>query len=177
MELNPDKTARLLHGEVLIDLEWLPDGIIGASGSVFIKAGSPVIWQMLTDYDRLSETMPKVVSSKLVDEQGPVKIIDQSGKSGIFIFETIVHFRLKVDEEYPKHLHFTQIGGDFKIYEGDWFLETVEGDGDSGTILTYNAKIKPNFFAPQFLVSFVQSQDLPTILKGIRAFCQSGPQR
>ncbi|HWR00827.1 MAG TPA: SRPBCC family protein [Chlorobaculum sp.] len=177
MELNPDKTARLLQGEVLIELDWLPDGVIGASGNVFIKAGLPVVWQMLTDYDRLSQTMPKVVSSKLVEQQGPVKIIDQSGRSGIFIFETTVHFRLKVNEKYPKHLHFTQIGGDFKIYEGNWFLEAVDDQSRCGTILTYEAKIKPDFFAPQFLVSFVQSQDLPTILKGIRAFCQSGSQR
>ncbi|NTW51527.1 MAG: cyclase [Chlorobiaceae bacterium] len=176
MEMNPDKIARLLHGEVLIDLQWLADNVVSASGSVFIKAGMSVVWQMLTDYDRLAETMPKVVSSRLVEDQGSSKIIDQSGKSGIFFFETIVHFRLKVEEEYPKHLHFCQVGGDFKVYEGEWFLDTLESDKGNGTLLTYEAKIKPGFFAPQFLVSFVQSQDLPTILKGIRTFCESGAQ-
>jgi hypothetical protein len=177
MELNPDKKARLLHGEVLINLDWLADNVIGASGSIIIRADLPVVWKMLTDYDLLHETMPKVVSSKLIEEHGSIKIIDQSGKSGIFIFEKIVHFRLKVEEEYPKHLRFEQIGGDFRIYEGDWFLEAVEVDNGTGTLLTYNAKIKPDFFAPQFLVSFVQSQDLPTILKGIRNHCESQTQR
>jgi hypothetical protein len=176
MELDPHKKARILHGEVLINLDWLADNVIGASGSVFIRTAPPVVWQMLTDYNQLRETMPKVVSSTLVEENGSSKIIDQSGKSGIFIFEKIVNFRLKVDEEYPKHLHFTQIGGDFRIYEGDWYLEAVNGQNEPGTLLTYEAKIKPDFFAPQFLVSFVQSQDLPTILKGIRTFCESKSQ-
>jgi hypothetical protein len=176
MELDLHKKARILNGEVLINLDWLADNVIGASGSVFIKAAPPVVWQMLTDYNQLQKTMPKVVSSTLVGNHGSSKIIDQSGKSGIFIFEKIVHFRLKVEEEFPSHLHFTQIGGDFRIYEGDWFLEAVNGQNEPGTILIYEAKIKPDFFAPQFLVSFVQSQDLPMILKGIRTFCESRAQ-
>ncbi|NTU59071.1 MAG: cyclase [Chlorobiaceae bacterium] len=177
MELTPDKKARLLHREILIDLDWLPDSAIGAKGCVFVKAEPAIVWNMLTDYDNLSKTMPKVASSKLVEADDSTKIIDQSGKSGILFFETIVHFRLKVEEEYPKHLHFVQIGGDFKIYEGNWVLEEVADGNDAGTILTYEAKIKPNFFAPQFLVSFVQSQDLPTILKGIRSYCESDARR
>ena len=173
MERHPDQTASLLRGEVLIDLAWLPDSVIGAKGVVFINAAPDVVWHMLTDYDHLQETMPKVTASCLVEENGHGKIIEQTGKSGIFIFEKSVRFTLKVDEQYPKHLHFEQIGGDFRVYEGDWFLDAVEGKEGSGTLLTYEAKIKPAFFAPPFLVSFVQSQDLPTILKGIRKFCES----
>jgi carbon monoxide dehydrogenase subunit G len=172
MERHPEETARLLRGEVLIDLAWLPDGVIGAKGDVFINAAPDIVWQMLTDYNNLQETMPKVTASCLVEENGHGKIIEQSGKSGIFIFEKSVRFTLKVVEEYPKHLHFEQTGGDFRVYEGDWFLEAAKGELGVGTLLTYEAKVKPAFFAPPFLVSFVQSQDLPTILKGIRKFCE-----
>lgn len=173
MAISPEKMARLMQGEVLIDLEWLPDGVIGANGNVFIEAEPAIVWQMLTDYDHLSETMPKVVASKLVEQNHHVKIIDQTGKSGIFIFEKTVHFTLKVTEVYPEHLWFSQIGGDFQIYEGEWRLEAADGKNGPGTLLTYQAEIKPDFFAPQFLVSFVQSQDLPTILKAIRSYCEA----
>lgn len=173
MARTPEQTARLLQGEILIDLDWLPDGVIGANGSVFIEADPSVVWGMLTDYNHLHETMPKVVASTLVEENNQTKIIEQSGKSGIFIFEKTVHFTLKVKEVYPEHLYFSQISGDFEVYEGEWRLEAVDGPSAPGTLLTYQAEIKPAFFAPQFLVSFVQSQDMPTILKEVRHFCQS----
>jgi carbon monoxide dehydrogenase subunit G len=172
MELETDKTARLLRGELLVDIDWLATDVIGARGRVFVKAPPEVVWGMLTDYGHLHETMPKVTSSALVEEHGPCKIIEQTGKSGIFIFERSVQFRLKVDEEFPKRLHFEQVSGDFKVYEGNWFLNAVTSEQGAGTVVTYEAKMKPNFFAPPILVSFVQSQDLPAILRSIRAYCE-----
>ena len=173
MARTPEQLAKLLQREILIDLEWLPDGVIGASGRVFIEADPSIVWQMLSDYNRLHETMPKVVASKLVEANNHTKVIDQSGKSGIFIFERTVHFTLKVEEVYPEHLYFSQINGDFEVYEGEWQLEAVDGNNGPGTLLTYQAEVKPSFFAPQFVVSFVQSQDLPTILKEVRRYCES----
>ncbi|NTU52384.1 MAG: cyclase [Chlorobiaceae bacterium] len=173
MALSPEKRARILQGEILIDLDWLPDGVIGANGSVFIEADPSIVWQMLTDYNHLNETMPKIASSRLLEENNQSKIIAQSGKSGIFIFEKSVHFTLKVVEVFPEHLYFSQVGGDFQVYEGEWRLEAADGKNETGTLLTYQAEIKPEFFAPQFLVSYVQSQDLPTILKAIRRYCES----
>jgi hypothetical protein len=173
MTLSPEKRARVMQGEILIDLDWLPDGVIGANGCVLIEAEPPVVWRMLTDYDHLHETMPKVVSSRLLESNNHTRIIAQSGKSGIFIFEKTVNFTLKVEEVFPEHLWFSQIGGDFQVYEGEWQLEAVDGKNGHATLLTYKAEIKPDFFAPQFLVSFVQSQDLPTILKAIRSYCEA----
>jgi ribosome-associated toxin RatA of RatAB toxin-antitoxin module len=173
MARTPEQIAKIMEGEILIDLDWLPDGVIGANGSVFIEAEPSIVWQMLTDYDHLNETMPKVVSSRLLESNNHTRIIAQTGKSGIFIFEKAVNFTLKVEEVFPEHLWFSQIGGDFKVYEGEWRLEAVNGKNGHATLLTYEAEIKPDFFAPQFVVSFVQSQDLPTILKAIRSYCEA----
>ncbi|NTU69135.1 MAG: cyclase [Chlorobiaceae bacterium] len=172
MALAPEKIARLLQGELLLDIDWLARDVIVAGGSIFVKAPAEVVWGMLTDYGHLHETMPKVVSSALIEDRGPVKIIEQTGKSGLLFFERNVHLKLKVDEECPKRLHFEQVEGDFKVYEGDWFFEPVEGPQGTGTIVTYQARVKPDFFAPPLLVSFVQSQDLPAILRSIRAYCE-----
>jgi len=176
MELTPDITARLLRGEILVDIDWLSADVITASGSVFVKAPPEVVWGMLTDYAHLHQTMPKVTSSALVEAHGPCKIIEQTGKSGIFIFERSIHFRLKVDEEFPTRLHFSQLDGDFRVYEGDWVLKASENGQVSGTFLTYAARMKPDFFAPPLLVSFVQSQDLPAILRSVRTYCESRAQ-
>ncbi|NTU93851.1 MAG: cyclase [Chlorobiaceae bacterium] len=172
MNLTPDKAEQLLKGEILLDIDWLASDAIGASGCVFVKAPKEIVWGMLTDYGNLHHTMPKVTSSRLLEADGPVKIIEQTGKSGIFIFERSVRFRLRVEEEFPTHLRFRQLEGDFKVYEGNWLLEPASGMDGPGTIVTYEAKMKPDFFAPPILVSFVQSQDLPAILRSIRTYCE-----
>ena len=159
-----DKTAkqRLQHGEILINLTHLPDDVVGVSSIIHINATPAKIWETLTNYNNLSRYLPKVVASKLIERKGNEVILDQTGKTGIFIFEKNVHFRLKITEEYPNKISFEQIEGDFDLYRGAWLLETSHTM--QGTVLSYNAEIKPHFFAPPILVSFVQRQDLPGIL-------------
>lgn len=154
---------RLLQGEILINLAFLADDVTGVSGKVFIAAPPEAVWATLTDYGNLHRTLPKVVASKLVGLDGSDIILDQTGKTGIFFFEKTVNFRLRVRETYLKRIDFEQESGDFRVYRGSWILHHYPGE--NGTLLTYEAELKPDFFAPPILVSFVQRQDLPGILK------------
>ncbi len=169
--MNETVLRRLLEGEAVISLAFLPDDVIGVSGQIFINATPENVWRALTDYDNLSKNLPKVVSSRVVERHGNEIILDQTGKTGIFIFERIVHFRLKLCEEYLKRIIFEQVEGDLSIYRGSWVLETPPEV--SGTVLSYVAEIKPDFFAPPLLVSFVQRQDLPQILKAHKQRAES----
>ena len=154
---------RLLQGEVLIDLRFLPDDVIGVRGRIFIDAGREAVWNSLTDYDNLSRTLPKVLASRVAARNGNEIILDQTGRTGIFFFEKTVNFRLKVTEKDPQRIEFEQESGDFRVYRGAWVLEPAPTG--NGTLLTYEAELKPDFFAPPILVSFVQRQDLPGILR------------
>ncbi|MEI8033404.1 MAG: SRPBCC family protein [Chlorobiaceae bacterium] len=163
MPLNPGEQTRLMHGETLIHLSFMPDDVIAVNGSILCNAEPRDVWQSLTDYDHLSDYLPKVVASRVTKRTDEEIILEQTGKTGIFIFEKTVHFRLKVQEEKEKKVLFEQLDGDFTLYRGEWMLET--DDALQGTILSYHAEIKPRFFAPPILVSFVEWQDLPGILK------------
>ncbi|NTU96859.1 MAG: cyclase [Chlorobiaceae bacterium] len=154
---------RLSEGEVQVTVQSLPGDIIGVTGMVLINSEPEHVWTALTDYDNLHRNLPKVVSSRLVSRTGNDVVIEQTGKTGIFIFEKTVHFLLKVHEDYRKSITFEQESGDFRIYRGEWRLGTIPGT--RGTLLVYNAEIKPAFFAPPILVGFVQYQDLPGILR------------
>ncbi|MBM3422283.1 MAG: SRPBCC family protein [Chlorobi bacterium] len=161
--LEPAMLSRLLRGETVIDLEFLPDDTTGVSAKIFIDAPPEAVWAALTDYDNLSATLPKVVSSRAAERHGTTVLLDQTGKTGIFFFEKTVTFRLRVEEEYLRRIRFEQVSGDFETYRGTWAIEELPER--NGTILLYEAEIKPAFFAPAVLVSFVQRQDLPGILK------------
>jgi carbon monoxide dehydrogenase subunit G len=161
--MNETEIQKLRKGDVLISLTYLADDVVSVSSKIYIDAIPAKVWETLTDYDNLSSYLPKVMVSTVVERHDDEIILDQTGKTGIFIFEKIVHFRLKIREEFPKQIAFKQIAGDFLVYRGEWVLEpdnTIQG-----TVLSYNAEMKPLFFAPPILVSFVQRQDLPGILK------------
>lgn len=161
--MNETELKQLQKGDILINLTYLPDDVVSVSSKIHIVAPPASVWKTLTDYDNLSSYLPKVLSSKVVERHGNEITLDQIGKTGIFIFEKIVHFRLKITEEYPNNISFGQVDGDFDVYRGKWVLET--SPAIQGTVLSYHAEIKPLFFAPPILVIFVQRQDLPGILK------------
>ena len=163
---------RLLKGEVLIDLFCLDNEVTGVSGEIFIAAPAAAVWSSLTNYDNLHKTLPKIIASRVVEKHGQEIVIDQTGRTGILIFERTVQFRLRVIEEYIRKIAFEQISGDFHIYHGEWRLETIPEN--EGTLLHYHAEIKPRFFAPPILVNFVQRQDLPGILMAHKRHAEAG---
>ncbi|ASQ90038.1 cyclase [Prosthecochloris sp. GSB1] len=154
--------ARLLRGETLVNLFFLDDDVTGVSGEIFISAPPENVWRAVTNYDNLHRTLPKVLESRVIERSDREIILDQTGRTGILIFEKTVKFRLKIVEHYPGTIAFEQISGDFLVYHGEWRLESVPNH--EGTLLHYHAEIKPRFFAPPILVNFVQRQDLPGIL-------------
>ncbi|MBM3162494.1 MAG: cyclase [Chlorobi bacterium] len=159
---NQEEMRQLQQREILVDLAFLPEDVIGVSGRICITAPPEAVWAALTDYDNLCKTLPKVVFSKLIERNGNEIILDQTGKTGIFFFEKTVNFRLKVRETYLKRIDFEQLSGDFRVYRGAWILSTCAEE--NRTLLHYEAELKPSFFAPPILVSFVQRLDLPGIL-------------
>ncbi len=160
-----------MHGEALIHLSFMPDDVIAVSGSILCNAEAAKVWHSLTDYDHLSDYLPKVVASRVTKRTEDEIILEQTGKTGIFIFEKTVHFRLKLREERGEKVLFEQLDGDFTLYRGEWTIETDAAL--KGTILSYHAEIKPRFFAPPILVSFVEWQDLPGILKAHKQRAES----
>lgn len=168
--LSREKT-KLMRGEIVIDLAFLPDDVIGVCGKIFIAAPPEAIWKTLTDYNNLSKTLPKVLSSNLVKQNGNTIILEQTGRTGVFFFEKTVSFQLQLHEEYLKRVSFEQMNGDFSLYRGEWIINPLEET--EGCVLVYNAEIKPAFFAPPILVSFVQWQDLPGIFKAHKQRAES----
>ncbi len=167
----PEGRKTLPDGNPRIELTYRDDGVIHAEGSISINTPADPIWNLLSDYNNLSSTIPKVTSSRLVEDHGSFKIIDQTGRSGILFIEKSVHVVLKVQEKYPEALFFDLVEGDFTIYNGSWSFRP--GRTEKETFVSWQADVKPAFFAPPFLVSFLQHQDLPVVLKTIKELAES----
>ncbi|MEC9487476.1 MAG: SRPBCC family protein [Prosthecochloris sp.] len=159
---SEQQRQRLLKGEIIVELDWLEHDRTGVRSSICIHASPDAVWKTISDYDRLDQTLPKVIESHEVERRDSTVTIEQTGRTGILIFERTVHFVLQATEEDRRRISFHQIEGDFDTYEGEWLIEPLAEP--ACCLLHYRAVIKPAFFAPAILVSFVQRQDLPGIL-------------
>ncbi len=163
--------ARLLNGEIIVKLTSLNDGVTGVSGKIFITAPPKKVWEVLTDYSNHKKYIPKLTDGGLISDNGDEQVMFQTGKTTILIFSKSVYIKAKIHGEYLKHLDFQQITGDFKVYHGRWILE--EYSHGKGTFLYYDSEVKPDFFAPAFVVRFVQKHDFPMVLSAMKARAES----
>ena len=159
--------ARLLKGEIIVELTKLDDGVTGVAGKIFIAAPPAKVWEVLTDYNNHKNYIPKLIDSGLISDNGVEQVMFQKGKTTIFIFSKTVYIKVRIRGEYLKHLDFEQITGDFKVYHGRWILEA--DPKNHGTVLAYKSEVKPDFFAPAFVVRFVQRHDFPMLLSAMKA--------
>ena len=164
----------LLNGEPVVILSDLKDGVIGVTGHIFIAASPKRVWEVLTDYNNHKNYIPKLIDGGVISDNGVETVIFQTARSRIFIFQKTVHLNVKIRGEYLKHLYFQQITGDFKVYHGEWILEAYRHG--QGTFITYKSEVKPDFFAPQFVVKYVQKHDFPSALLAMKKQAESSSQ-
>ncbi len=161
----------LLNGEPVVLLSDLNDGVTGVTGRIFIAASPKKVWEVLTDYSNHKNYIPKLIVSDLISDNGVETVIFQTARSRIFIFQKTVNLTVKIHGEYLKHLSFQQITGDFKVYHGEWILE--EYQHGQGTFITYKSEVKPDFFAPRFVVNYFQKHDFPAALLAMKKRAES----
>ena len=160
-----EKYARLLEGDTVIYLERNDDDIIDVSGSIYIRSVPETIWAIITDYDNLANTMPKVRKSSLVEDNGKIKIVEQTSKTGVLFFKIKFSTKVAITETYPDSVSFKLISGDFETFDGRWVLVP---DEENGTFVNWSATVKPDFSAPGFIIDAVQKRDLRELLEAIR---------
>jgi ribosome-associated toxin RatA of RatAB toxin-antitoxin module len=163
--------VKLLNGEPVVILTNLKDGVTGVTGYIFIAASPKKVWDVLTDYNNHKYFIPKLIDSGLISDNGNETVMFQTGRTRILFFQKTVYIKAKARGEYLKHLYFQQIAGDFKVYHGGWTLDAYRHG--QGTFLTYNAEVKPDFFAPQFVVKYVQRHDFPSVLSAMKKRAES----
>ena len=162
-------------GEIFVTLSNLENKVIGVTGEIYICSQPEKVLTVLTDYDNLKNFIPSIIESRLLKDKGDEKIIVQTVRTGIFLFKKTSHLKLKVKEEYCKHIYFEQISGNFKVYKGEWILGYSQEA--QGTFLTFKAEVKPDFFAPLFIIRHIQKRDLPVILEAIKRRVESSNNR
>lgn len=136
--------------------------------SILIEEERQKIWQVLTNYNHLADFTPDLLDSKLIKIKNNIAIVEQKQKVGILFLNKILLQEMSVKHEYPKRLIFKGTKGDMDTFEGNWTLNKIN---NRGTLLTYELKVKPNFYVPKWLFRLTFKKTVSNSLNAIREHC------
>lgn len=125
------------------------------------------VWQVLTDYEALSEFIPNLETSQRVEHPAGGVRIEQIGAQSALMLKFSARVVLDMEENFPKALNFDMVEGDFNGFEGQWRLNPCE-NCEEQTELTYSLTVWPKRTMPICAVEKRLSKDLPMNLQAIR---------
>ncbi|KZV47585.1 hypothetical protein F511_12854 [Dorcoceras hygrometricum] len=148
---------------------------IKAEISVNADVGS--VWNALTDYERLADFIPNLISSGRIPCPYPGRIwLEQRGLQRALYWHIEARVVLDLQEflnsENDRELHFSMVDGDFKKFEGKWSVKSQKGSS-STTTLSYEVDVIPRFNFPAILLERIIRSDLPINLRAIACRSES----
>jgi ribosome-associated toxin RatA of RatAB toxin-antitoxin module len=109
-----------------------------------VRADVRVAWQVLTAYDRYTEFIPELKSSRILARSGATAIVEQKGEAGFFFFHFPLEVVFAVTEQAPAGVTSRAISGTFREMTSAYEL-AEEGDR---VRLTYHGRLVPAFRLP-----------------------------
>jgi hypothetical protein len=90
------------------------------SASMSVDADAEVLWNTLTDYDRLTQFIPSMTVSRVISKPGRPKRVEQRADSGVFSFVMPDHVILAMEEVPPNQIRFKAVSGSVVAMSGEW---------------------------------------------------------
>jgi hypothetical protein len=124
---------------------------ISVTASAELSVTRKLAFAVLTDYDRFTEFIPDLDSSRVALRQGSGIILEQKGTMRFLFFSQPVDVMLAVIESFPDRIVSRALGGNLRGFSGKYELQETPG----GTRIVYSARFIPAFVLPEFLGTFI----------------------
>jgi carbon monoxide dehydrogenase subunit G len=105
------------------------DGALEVACRALIEASQELVWQTLTDYDRLAGFIPGMVRSRLVSKSGAVNIVEQVGEARFLFISIPIEVTLASTERPPHAIEARMLRGTLRRMEGAYRIEPQAGGG------------------------------------------------
>ncbi|KAG2331195.1 hypothetical protein Bca52824_002375 [Brassica carinata] len=187
------KAEELVVGDdgVLIEVKKLEKSSRRIRSKIGMEASLDAVWSVLTDYEKLSDFIPGLVVSELVEKEGNRVRLFQMGQQNLalglkFNAKAVLDCFEKELEILPngrrREIDFKMVEGDFQLFEGKWSIEQldkgIQGEAldlqfeDFPTTLAYTVDVKPKMWLPVRLVEGRLCKEIKTNLLSIRDTAQ-----
>lgn len=175
LHLDAQATKRLSAGEVLVEVA--PDETGEADGkieaAIDIAAAPAAIFAVMTDCARTLKFVEELTVCKVLEvaRDGSYDIREHHSRWLAILPEMVSVFRS--DYVGKSEIRFSRVSGDLKFLQGSWQLQPL-ADG-AGTRVIYRARVGVDMPLPGFLIRGSLENDIPRLLRSLRAEVLSGP--
>jgi carbon monoxide dehydrogenase subunit G len=126
--------------------------VIWVDASARIRAPQSLIWDTLTDYERLSDFIPGMQVSRLITRRGTSAIVAQKGKAGIFLFNYPIDVVVESVELPPGVIEIHVVRGNVKHLDGRYLIEQDPSDRERH-VLRWQGAIEPVLALPAMITA------------------------
>ena len=134
--------------EVIVEAQRHGERVLVRANAVLF-APPHIVWQVLTDYERLPAFIPGIARSVVRVRDGNRVVLEQAGAARFFIFSFPIEVRLEVQESPPHAVSSRTLGGNLRRMDGRYELAP---DAARGTVtLRYSGEIEPEFSLPPII--------------------------
>ena len=128
-----------------------------------LQAPLDLIWQTLTDYDRLAEFIPGMRRSRVLERRGAVTVVEQSGEAGFLFLTFPIEVTLASTERPPHALEVRMLKGNLKRLDGAY---RIEPQGDGRFMLVWNGIVEA-LSMPPLLGELVMRSNIEDQFRGM----------
>jgi ribosome-associated toxin RatA of RatAB toxin-antitoxin module len=122
-----------------------------------IRASHALIWQTLTDYDHLSEFIPGMLTSHVIERRGSAATVEQTGKAGFLLFTYPIEVTVESREEPPGFIGMRMLKGNVKQLDGGYRIVKAGGGEDNYVLLWSGLIERPSLLPPLITVPLMRS--------------------
>ena len=147
-------------------MERLPSGTRRLAAQLRTELPSKLLWEVLTDYERLDQFIPNLTSSELVHREGETVRLQQEGSQKLLGLRFSAQVLLELNEFHSDGvLRFSMLKGDFRRFEGSWQIRDLPG----GSSLLYELTVQGCLGMPIGLIEERLRDDLSSNLRAVEA--------
>jgi carbon monoxide dehydrogenase subunit G len=163
-ELSPRELAVLDRGRAYVEVRPDTDGESGLiRAAIDIAAPPEVVFKVITDCDLAPRMVASLKSCRIV-ERDPAGRWDVREEISKMTFVPSVRNVFRSDYDPPQRVRFLRVGGDLKVFEGEWRIEPH----GTGSRVFYENRASAPFRVPGYLARFALRLEVPQALQALR---------
>ena len=144
-------------------MERLPHGTRRLAAQLTTKISVNSLWAVLTDYEKLSDFIPNLASSKLISREGSKVQLKQVGSQNLMGLKFSAKVQIELHEDFTnRQLKFHLLKGDFRRFQGAWKMKELPDN--NGVCLLYELIVQGCIGMPVSLIEQRLRDDLTTNL-------------
>lgn len=152
-------------GAVVVTVARGPSGL-EVEGRCAVRAPAAVVWEVLTDYDRIDEFVSSMRESRVAGRGEHHVLVEQVAVGRLFLFSRRFRATLFVEEAPPDLIRFEDVlGKDFESYRGEWRIE--ERAGAVG--IHYRVAARPSFSVPNAIAKGLFRRTVGDLLAEVKS--------